>query len=223
VIPGNDVAIRNLQNKLSDRGVRLYTERDHPNIHVSGHPCREELKAMYGWARPMIAVPTHGERRHLLEHVALARDLNVAEQVAPRNGDMVRLAPGPAVIIDEVKSGRLFLDGGVLTPENSEPLRERRHAAANGVLIVALVFDAKGRLAANVEIRGVGLPGDEDYPLAEALDDLAKDVAGALKRLDAGARDEDHLVEQAVARTLKKAAQRIWDRRPVVETVVVRL
>jgi ribonuclease J len=223
VIPGNDIPIRNLQNKLSDRGVRLYTERDHPGIHVSGHPCRDELKEMYQWARPHIAVPTHGERRHLVEHVALARDLQVPEQVAPRNGDMVLLAPGKPGIIDEVKSGRLFLDGGVLTPENSEPLRERRHAAGNGVLIVAVALDGKGRLAGDIEVRGIGLPGDEEYPIEEALDDLAKDAEHAVKKLDAGARDEDHIVEQAVARVLKKSAQRIWDRRPVVETVVVRV
>ncbi len=223
VIPGNDIPIRNLQNKLSDRGVRLYTERDHPGIHVSGHPCRDELKEMYAWARPHIAIPTHGERRHLIEHSALARDLGTPEQIAPRNGDMVLLAPGKPGIIDEVKSGRLFLDGGVLTPENSEPLRERRHAAGNGVLIVAVALDGKGRLAGDIEVRGIGLPGDDEYPLDEALDDLAKDAEVAIKRLDAGVRDEDHIVEQAVARVLKKSAQRIWDRRPVVETVVVRV
>ncbi len=223
VIPGNDIPIRNLQNKLSERGVRLYTERDHPGIHVSGHPCRDELKDMYQWARPHIAVPTHGERRHLQAHVALARDLQVPEQVAPRNGDMVLLAPGKPGIIDEVKSGRLFLDGGVLTPENSEPLRERRHAASNGVLIVAVALDGKGRLAGDIAVRGIGLPGDEDYTLEEALDDLAKDAEIAVKRLDAGARDEDYVVQQAVSRVLKKSAQRIWDRRPVVETVVVRV
>ncbi|HET9159283.1 MAG TPA: ribonuclease J, partial [Caulobacteraceae bacterium] len=80
VIPGNEVAIRTLQNNLADRGVRLYTERDHPGIHVSGHPCRDELAEMYRWARPEIAVPTHGERRHLVEHAAFARDMQVPQQ-----------------------------------------------------------------------------------------------------------------------------------------------
>ncbi|WP_304170160.1 ribonuclease J, partial [Phenylobacterium aquaticum] len=83
VIPGNEVPIRNLQNRLADRGVRLYTERDHPGIHVSGHPCRDELARMYSWARPEIAVPTHGERRHLLEHAAFAKDLQVPQTIAP--------------------------------------------------------------------------------------------------------------------------------------------
>jgi ribonuclease J len=223
VIPGNEIPIRNLQNKLADRGVRLYTERDHPGIHVSGHPCRDELARMYSWARPKIAVPTHGERRHLLEHAAFARDLQVPQQIAPKNGDMVRLAPGLPEVIDEVPSGRLFLDGGVLTPENSEPLRERRHASFNGVLMVAVVLDAKGRLAADLEVRGIGLPGDEEYPLEEALEDLAEEAEAAVAKLDRDDRLDDAKVQATVGRVLKKASQRVWERRPVVETVVVRL
>jgi ribonuclease J len=223
VIPGNEVAIRTLQNKLADRGVRLYTERDHPGIHVSGHPCRDELKEMYQWARPRIAVPTHGERRHLLEHAALAADLQVPEQVSPRNGDMVRLAPGRAAIIDEVPAGRLYVDGGKLTGAEDEPLKERRHAAANGVLMVAVAIDGKGRLSSDIEVRSIGLPGDEEEPLEALLDRLADAAEDALKRLDSDARDDDERVEQAVGRALKKLSQRLWSRRPVVETLVVRV
>jgi ribonuclease J len=223
VIPGNEIAIRNLQNKLADRGVRLYSDRDHPGIHVSGHPCRDELSDMYHWVRPRIAVPTHGERRHLLEHMAFAKDLQVPEQVAPRNGDMVRLAPGRAEIIDEVPAARLFVDGRVLTPENSEPLRERRHAAHNGVVIVSLAIDRKGRLADGIDVRSIGLPGESDRDLEEALDDLAECAERAVTGLDKVLRQADDEVETAVNRAVKKACQRIWQRRPVVETIVVRV
>jgi ribonuclease J len=223
VIPGNEVPIRNLQNKLADRGVRLFTERDHPGLHVSGHPAREELKRMYQWARPNIAVPTHGERRHLLEHVNLARDMQVPEQVAPRNGDMVRLAPGRAAIIAEVPAGRLYVDGGMVTPEHGEALRERRHAAYNGMLTVAVALDRKGRIASGPQVRALGLPGDADYELEEAVDDLAAEAERALKKLSANDREDDTTVEQALSRAVKKAAYRIWERRPVVETTVLRI
>jgi ribonuclease J len=223
VIPGNEVAIRNLQNKLADRGVRLYTDRDHPGIHVSGHPCRDELAEMYRWARPTIAVPTHGERRHLLEHAAFARDLQVPQQIAPRNGDMVRLAPGRAEIIDETPSGRLYVDAGVVTPENGDALRERRHAAVNGMLTASLVLDGRSRLVSGPQVRAVGLPADADYPMDEALDDLAHEAETALNRLSSNDRDLDDAVETAISRALKKASQRIWGRRPVVETTVLRL
>jgi ribonuclease J len=93
----------------------------------------------------------------------------------------------------------------------------------NGVLIVAVTLDKKNKLAADVEVRGIGLPGDAEYPLTEAYEDLAEDAEDALEKLSAEARSDDKSVQQAVGRTLKKTAQRIWERRPVVETVVVRL
>jgi ribonuclease J len=223
VIPGNEIPIRNLQNKLADRGVRLYTERDHPGIHVSGHPCRDELAQMYAWARPQIAVPTHGERRHLLEHAAFARDLQVPQTVAPRNGDMVRLAPGRAEIIDEVTAGRLYIDGGVMTPENGEALRERRHAAFNGMLVVSVVLNANGKIVAGPTVKAVGLPGDDEYSVEEAVYDLGEDAAQALKRIPAEERGLDETVETALNRAVKKSAHRIWERRPVVETTVLRI
>jgi len=223
IIPGNEVAIRNLQNRLADLGVRLYTERDHPGIHVSGHPCRDELKRMYQWARPQIAVPTHGERRHLLEHAALARDLQVPQAIAPRNGDMVRLAPGGAQVIAEAPAGRLYVDAGVVTPENGDALRERRHAAVNGMLTVALAIDGRGRMVSGPQVRALGLPGDEDYPLDEALDDLAQAARQALGALSVDDREDDSAVEAALSRAMKKAAFRIWKRRPVVEATVLRV
>ncbi len=222
IIPGNEIPIRNLQNKLADLGVRLFTERDHPGIHVSGHPCRGELARMYQWARPKIAVPTHGERRHLLEHAALARDLQVPQAIAPRNGDMVRLAPGLPTVVDEVPSGRLYVDAGVVTPENGEALRERRHAATNGVITVTLAIDSRGRRVAGPEVRTLGLPGDEDFPLSEAIEGLAEDARHAFDRLSDDDREDDALVESAMARALKKSAFRVWKRRPVVEAVVLR-
>ena len=221
VIPGNELKIGRMQDKLAERGVRLYTERDHPGIHVSGHPCRDELREMYQWARPRIAVPTHGQRRHLIEHCNLARDMQVPEAVAMRNGDLLRLAPGLAEIIDEVPSGRLFVDGGLLTPEGSDALRERRHVALAGVLAVAVAIDGKGRLAGDLEIRGLGLPGDDE--LEEALDDLADLAAQTLAKMKPAERLDDQAVEQAVSRTLKRASRQIWDRKPAVETLIVRI
>jgi len=223
VIPGNELSIGRLQDKMADRGVRLYTEKDHPGIHVSGHPCRDELRQMYNWARPQIAVPTHGMRRHLMEHANLAKDMQVPETVTPRNGDMVRLAPGPAAIIDEVPSGRLFVDGGMLVEEAGEALRERRHAASNGVLVVSFAMDKRGKIVSDIDVRGIGLPGDDRRPLGDVLDDLAERAEQAVRKLKGEALDDELVVEQAVSRALKKASQQIWDRRPIVETVILRL
>lgn len=221
-IPGNEVGIGRLQNRLAERGVRIHTPEEHPGIHVSGHPCRDELAQMYQWARPQIAVPTHGERRHLLEHVAFAKDMQVPQALAPRNGDLIRLAPGPAEVIDEVPAGRLFLDGVVLTPEGGPAIRERRHAAVNGLLICSVALEDKGRRIRDLDIRAVGIAEDAEHPLDEALDELADLAEDAVKALGKGAEDDDE-VEGAVSRALKKAGMRLFDRRPIVETVVLRV
>jgi ribonuclease J len=222
VIPGNEISIRSLQNRLSDLGVEIHTERDHPGIHVSGHPCRDELKEMYALARPRVSVPTHGERRHLLKHAALAAEVGIDEQITPRNGDMVRLAPGRAEIIDEVPSGRLFVDGGHLVPEASDALRERRHAAHNGMMFVAFALDSKNRLASIVEVRGLGLAFEDDDIISDQLENICQSVEKAIKAIPSEGRDEDEAVETVVARVVKKAAQAIWGRRPIVETIILR-
>ena len=92
-IPGNERTVGRIQNRLVDLGCDIVTDGD-ALVHVTGHPRREELKEMYGWVKPRIAIPMHGEARHLSEHAKLARAAGVEEVLDVRNGDMVRLAPG---------------------------------------------------------------------------------------------------------------------------------
>ena len=99
-IPGNERVVGRIQNQLVDLGCELITDGD-ALVHVTGHPRREELKEMYGWVRPRAAIPMHGEPRHLAEHAKLARAAGVPDVLTIRNGDIVRLAPGPAQVIDE--------------------------------------------------------------------------------------------------------------------------
>ena len=120
-------------------------------------------------------------------------------------------------------AGRLYLDAGVLTPENGDALRERRHAAFNGVVAVSVVLDGKGHIASGPQVRALGLPTDEDYPIDDVLDDLAEEAEKALNRLKGQEREFDETVETAISRAVKKASQRIWGRRPVVETTVLRI
>ena len=97
IIPGNERTLYNLHNQLVERGVEVITEEDH-FVHVSGHPCRDEMEQMYRWMRPKIAVPVHGEVRHLYAHARLAEKLGVKHAPIIRNGDLLRLAPGPVSV-----------------------------------------------------------------------------------------------------------------------------
>ena len=221
IIPGNELAINRLHNRLIALGVEVVTEDDH-FIHVSGHPCRDELSRMYSWVKPEISVPVHGEARHLVEHVEFARSLQVAQAVLVQNGALVRLAPGPAEVVDHVHSGRLIIDGNALVSADSPTVQERRRLMWNGVAFVTLVIDEEGTLLADPKITAQGLfhPDQEKAEcqavLAGAAADIREAMAGEASGDDAKFRD---IARIAVRRRLKGS----HDKRPVVEIQIVRL
>jgi ribonuclease J len=222
VIPGNEAAIHDMQNAFLERGVELITADDH-FIHVSGHPARDELKQMYQWARPRIAVPVHGEKRHIREHVKLALELQIPEAIAPNNGDLIRLAPGPVALIDEVPSGRLYVDGSTIIQAEDDALKDRRRLGAEGAVNVSFAVNAKQAIIAgpNVTVRGLAMEDEEELELA--LEELEDTAEAAFKRLKHQEREDDEAVESALVRAVRKAAEKLWRKRPLVDVSILRV
>lgn len=223
VIPGNETAIHQLYDQFLERGVELITADSEHLIHVSGHPARDELKQMYAWARPRIAVPVHGEIRHIREHVKLAQSLQIPETIAPNNGDLIRLAPGPAALIDEVPSGRLYVDGKQIVETDDEAFRDRKRLATEGAVNVAFAVSGKNAIVAgpNVSIRGLTMADEEDLDLA--LDELETAAKAAFTKLNHAEREDDDAIEASVVRAVRKTAERLWKKRPLVDVTILRL
>ena len=220
IIPGNEREIFDLQNALVELGVDIITEKDE-FIHVSGHPCRDELEQMYDWVKPQYAIPVHGEARHLEEHAKFAEAMGVDKAISPRNGDMIRLAPGEPAIIDEVPSGRLLLDGTILTPEGGLAIRDRRKIAYAGLIVVAVALDSKDNVLAPPEVSIAGLPprdrdGEEFQVL---LEDRIEDTVDALSH---ARRRDDGEIELAIKRSLRDFLKRRWGKRPNVRVLIIR-
>lgn len=221
-IPGNEVPIGALQNRLADQGVSIITERQRP-IHVSGHPCRDELKSMYQWVRPHIVIPVHGERRHLVEHVRLAESLQTPHALAPHNGDVIVLDRDGPQIVDQVPAGTLHIDGDFVVPDDHPALKLRRKASFNGVIMVSLAVNAKGVIIGGPEVRAYGLPEDEDDSLADFLAEAGEDAEDAFGRLSRSQKGDDQAVELAVSRAVSRMARDIYKKRPLVEAMVLRV
>lgn len=219
VIPGNEVAIGSLQNALTQRGVKVITDRDFA-IHTSGHPCRDDLRQMYHWVRPQIAIPVHGEARHIAEHAALARTLQVPQVMEIKNGDLLRLAPGPAAVIDETPHGRLAFDGKTLVEIEAMVFRDRRIAGQEGVLAVSLVMNRKGAVLSGPDVRLRGLGPEDEAARDRLLDQLESAAEEAIKRAEGPLRQDEDALEQMLARTMLKTAIRLLHKRPLVEATV---
>ena len=211
VIPGNELAIGRIQNMLSLRGVVMVTDRQ-SKIHVSGHPGRPELEALYSWIRPEILVPVHGEIRHMKEQARLGEANGIPRNVFQKNGDIVRLAPGTPGKIGEIETGRLVLDGDIIVPADGEAVTMRRRLSRDGYLVVVL---GKG---GSIQIEGVGLPLDEDYDafINEAVEDVKRSLS---KLRGAAARDREAIYE-AARLAARRAAQRWSGKKPQTRVIL---
>jgi ribonuclease J len=220
IIPGNEKAINRLQNALVRLGVEIVTEEDH-FVHVSGHPARDELVRMYQMVRPQIAVPVHGEARHLIAHADLARECQVQQPLVIQNGDMVRLASSGATVIDEVPVGRLASDGKGLLPLGGAALKDRRRVTFNGTAVATLVLDKHGRLVAPPAVSLIGVV--ESATAEAAVPALHSALERALEELPAGLRRDDEPVRDAARRTLRRILNERFGKRPLVEIHLVRI
>ncbi|MFO1080698.1 MAG: ribonuclease J [Reyranellaceae bacterium] len=218
VIPGNEHSVGRLHNALMARGVEVVTGHE-LDIHVSGHPARDELVRVYQWIRPRIAVPVHGELRHMIEHAKLARTCQVPETVVAPNGSVVRLAPGPAEVVGHVPVGRLARDGDALVPLEGEILRERRKLLWNGAATATLVVDGQGRSLASPKISLRGLE-DEEGVLSHAI---SAGLGEMLADLGRGELKDDRRIEEAARQTVRRVVRAHLGKKPLTDVHVIRI
>jgi ribonuclease J len=215
IIPGNEVAIGRIMNQLSDLGVKIVTERQ-AHVHVSGHPGRPELVAMYDWVRPQIVVPVHGEARHLAEHARLALGHGIPNAIVQKNGDVIRLAPGAPKKVDEVRVGQLVLDGDVILPADGATVNERRRIGYGGLITVALPIGVDGELTGKPLIRPFGVPVEEDR------DDFINDATDAATRAYSSGVDEEKMRE-SVRLAVRRCATLWTGKKPIVEVMLLQV
>ncbi len=210
-IPGNEISVGRIQNLLAARGIIVVTDRQSA-IHVSGHPGRPELEALYAWLRPQILVPVHGEVRHMKEQARLGVASGIPHAVFQKNGDLVRLAPGKPGKLAEVRAGRLILDGDIIASADGELMAMRRRMAREGLVIVALGPNGKA------QVEGVGLPLDEDYEAFTAEAQI--DISNAIGKLKGSAARDTASVIEAARLAARRAATRWCGKRPQVRVLL---
>jgi ribonuclease J len=220
-IPGNEKAVSTVLNNLARLGVDAITSDD-ALVHSSGHPRRGELRELYEWLRPRAVVPVHGEARHLRAHAVFAQSCGIAEAVIADNGSIIRLAPGPATIIDEAPAGRLHVDGRLIVPADDGPARHRRRLSFSGVVVVTLVLDRKDNLATDPQVAIDGLPAFDGNgrEMTEFLAEVVEEVFDSLPR---PRRKDAANVAETLRVAVRRAANEAWGKKPVCRVILHRL
>ena len=220
-IPGNEKAILDIKNALIDQGMIVISDTD-ALVHVSGHPRRNELKRMYEWVRPQILVPVHGEAAHLVAQAELGRSVGIPQIGEVRNGSMIRLAPGPAEVIDEAPHGRIFKDGRLIGEFDEMGIGDRRKLSFVGHVAVNVILDSRYEFVADPDVAATGLPAFDEE--GEDIEDILYDaVLGAVESIPRIRRKDLDMVREAVRRSVRAAANQTWGKKPVVTVFINRV
>ncbi|HXF50298.1 MAG TPA: ribonuclease J [Dehalococcoidia bacterium] len=218
-IPGNEALVYRTVDNLFRLGARVLYNRI-ADVHVRGHAAQEELKIIHTLVRPRYFVPIHGEYRHLVLHARLAQSLGMPEDrtFVLSDGDVLELDERGARVAGRVPADYVYVDGLGVGDIDHVVLRDRRHLASDGMVVIILAIDKQsGRLVGQPEVVSRGFVDIEESE--DLLERTRKRVVAALE----GA---EHIVEWGVVNTQVKdaIAQFLYDetrRRPMILPVAV--
>lgn len=224
-IPGNEKAISDLINNLYRRGAEVFYEKT-SEIHVSGHASREELKLVHNLVRPKYFIPVHGEYRHLVKHAQLATELGMPAEhsIILENGQPLRIDAAGIEREERFETGRVFVDGKGVGDVGNMELRDRRHLANHGLVILMLAINqSTGEIVQGPEIFSKGFVPEENAESDALLEDAKQAVRDLLKEhsLDAVSDWEELRVE--VRKALRRCFNKKIARRPLILPVILEL
>ena len=220
VIPGNEKKLFRLYDLLAQKKVQVVTEADAP-IHVSGHPCRDELRWMYRALRPQVVVPVHGEARHMAAHAELAESMGI-QGVRVTNGDVLALSIDSPTVVARVQTGRLGLSGSSLVPLSDRALSERRALADGGLCSLTLVLDKKARLVSLPQLQFVGVPTG-DVESESVVVDLQALIEEVMEEQNSRTLQSDDALRDAIQRELGHALRQWLGVKPRQLVQIVRI
>lgn len=223
-IPGNEKEINTVRNNLSAAGVQVITPNDTMHtIHVSGHPCRDEIIDMINWVKPKVVVPVHGERIMLEAQAELARQCQVPHVIVPNNGSVICLGPATPEVIDHVETGLLAVEKTRIIDSNHASITERRKLQFSGTVHVTLVINARGDLIADPQVSTVGLIDEERLEEKKILRDLLGEIEDTLADMEREDLMDDHAVHEEVRIGVRRYIQVVLGMKPKTTVHVVRV
>ena len=201
IIPGNEKKLYQLQNLIVRNDIEIITE-ENAFVHVSGHPNREDLKDMYKWIKPKCIIPVHGEHRHMKEHVAFAKEMQVPKTLLIENGDIIKMLPGDKPeIIDKAPTGRLYLDGYLGVEADSKSIKDRKNLSINGYLEITLILSNSGKIKPIISCKGI--PESED--VENFIFDMEDEIFSICKTFSLESKNQ----EKNLIETIKQNCRRI--------------
>ncbi len=211
MIPGNEYSILRLQNMFAKRGINVITEKD-SFVHVSGHPCEEELLEMFDILKPKFMVPVHGEFRHLMENANIANRSGIKTKVI-ENGELLEISESGFEDVETVESGRIYKDGKILVHDFESNSIERNRLSFAGVITISIQVKNKKFLTKPI-VKTIGIPEYDDEGI-KIVDLINERISQTFKKVMA-----DDKLENKIKNAITKEINYIWGKKPFVEVII---
>ena len=220
IIPGNEKKLYQLQNLIVRNDIEIITE-ENAFVHVSGHPNREDLKDMYKWVKPKCIIPVHGEHRHMKEHVAFAKEMQIPKTLLIENGDVIKLLPGnEPKIIDKAPTGKLYLDGHLSVEADSQSIKERKNIAINGYLEITLVVTNNGKIKKPIiSLRGV----PENNEIENSIFDMEDEIFNICKTFSIKSKNQEKNLIETIKQNCRKIVKDKTGKKPFTNINIARI
>ncbi len=216
MIPGNEKLIGQVQNALAKNRIEIITAQD-AFIHVSGHPAKTELERMYKWIRPKIAIPVHGEPRHLFEHEKLAKACGVKNVILPTDGALIDFSAKKPGKIGKAHAGKLGIDGDTLVDMNDPLLKERAIIGLKGCIFITVHYLNKNHHFLKINLIGVT---EEGVLEEEMIDEITMAALPVLR--DVTPNHTDAQIEEVVRTSARKTVNAIKGIKPKIIVHIIR-
>ncbi|HMI93061.1 MAG TPA: ribonuclease J [Polyangiales bacterium] len=219
IIPGKEREVAAMVDALERRGVKVWSRRDDPALHVSGHACQAEQQKLIELTRPRAFIPVHGTFTHRKKHLALAQSLGVRDTLSVDNGQVVEIDADVMRIADEVVTGRVHIQHGDEIAE--DVLHERAQMSEGGIVVVVLYLGHGSDVARMPEVIARGVTDELELEDLKLPEQAARAALRALRMLEPGASIES--IQLAAQRAVRRVFRDALGWRPLVHTAVQRV
>jgi ribonuclease J len=219
VIPGNEKSVAKILNQLCEKGVDIVTSKT-ADIHVSGHPCADELAELYEIIKPEYAIPVHGEARHMQRHAQIALKAGVFGTVIPHNGDIIEIAPDFGWK-QSVEAGRLYIDGSIVDDDLHGASAERKRLTYAGCAAIFVHLDRDNNLVGQPEVTAWGIPNLSHNNYHDTLDLYRTIIFEAFNdMIEEDVNLSDNEIAEFIKRAFRREVNRIWRKKPMTHVTI---
>ncbi len=217
-IPGNEKTINALKNLLIRQRIEIITADD-DLVHVSGHGYAEEIKQMYNWTKPYISIPVHGEPMHLASHKKISEASQVPITKILQNGKCLKIAPGECMIVDNIDTGKLIVEGKYLYDSESDFIKDRRKYSFEGLAMISVLINEDQSIDKNVQLTLIGLPQEE---IERVKDEFKNEFIQNYLKLNHDTKSSDQNIKDLIIKNLKFVLKNTLQKKPEIQVHLLR-